>query len=389
MAMTVVAVGDVLVNRMNPSGALTGIRPLLDAADVTFGNLEGVFTDLLPVVPGALASSLVGTHNARGLAGLRVVSLANNHAMDAGRPGLTSTLQVLSDEGIAATGAGPTLADALRPAVLEHDGLRVAFLAVTAVLQHGAEARVGTPGVAPLRAEDCYLPPYQGVCTPGVPPRVVSILNEADWAATEAAVGRARDLADLVVVSVHWGDHTRPWLLTDHERLCAELLVEAGATLVLGHHQHMLRGVEVIGATPVFFGLSHVTMDYPGFTAELADYGIQVTGMSPAQLTAAFGEHGIYPRADHPDFPFPPEARRTGVAVIVLSGDGVDRVGLVPCLIGDDGVARPVARGTADWARAVDLLGHAQEVPELRTKALDAGWVFGGCDVVEFARPTG
>jgi poly-gamma-glutamate synthesis protein (capsule biosynthesis protein) len=387
--VTLVAVGDVLVNRTDPDTALSGIRPLLDAADVAFGNFEGVFTDTHPAGPGAVASSLTGSRNARGLTGLDVVSLANNHAMDAGRLGLADTVDALATLDIATTGAGPTLADALRPAVVERRGLRIAFVAATAVLQHGAEARLRVPGVAPLRADDCYLPPYPGVCTPGIQPRVLSVLHEADWEAVAATVAQARDTADLVVASVHWGDHTRPWVLTDHERLCAELLVEAGVHLVLGHHQHMLRGVESITGTPVFFGLAHIVFDYPAYAAELESFGFDVAQASPAQLKAVFGEYGIYPRPEQPDFPFPALSRHTGVAVVELSAGGAGRFGLVPCTIDGAGVARPVGRSDAGWPAALELLQRCQQTPDLRAKVADTGWIFGGCDVVGFAGPTG
>src|SRR6185437_5417015 len=180
---TLLAVGDILVNRPDPETALAGIRPLLDAADIAFGNFEGVLTDSHPVTPGGWAPSLTGTRNAQALTGLDVVSLANNHAMDAGSPGLADTMQALTSVGIEPIGAGSTLADALRPVLLERGELRVAVVAATAVLQHGAEAGDETPGVAPLRADDCYLSPYPGGCAPGLAPRVLSVLNEADWAA--------------------------------------------------------------------------------------------------------------------------------------------------------------------------------------------------------------
>jgi hypothetical protein len=385
--VTLVAVGDVLVNREDPDTALSGVRPLLESADIAFGNVEGVFTDTHPVVPGASSSSLTGVRNARGLAGLDVVSLANNHTMDAGRLGLADTLDALAPLGIASAGAGVTLADALRPAVVERRGVRVAVVAATAVLQHGSEARFQAPGVAPLRADDCYLPPYPGVCSPGVRPRVVSVLNEGDWEALAAAVVQAREAADVVVASVHWGDHTRPWVLTDHERLCGELLAETGADLVLGHHQHMLRGVEAIAGTPVFYGLGHIAFDFPGYTDELASFGVPVAEMGPARLTAVFGEYGIYPRPEQPDFPFPPLARHAGVAVVELSATGVGRFGFVPCLIDGRGVARPVARTEPAWAEELEFLRTAQQTPGLVTKVSDTGWVHHGYDVLEYTGP--
>jgi poly-gamma-glutamate synthesis protein (capsule biosynthesis protein) len=214
---------------------------------------------------------------------------------------------------------------------------------------------------------------------------VVSILNEDDWAAVAAAIGRAKSTGAVVAVSVHWGDHTRPWVLTDHERLCAELIADAGADVVLGHHQHILRGMDYVAGVPVWYGLGHAVFDQPRMGAELAAYGLDVTALSAAQLEATFGEYGIYPRPEHPAFPFHPLARMTSVAVLELAEDGVHRCGAVPCLIDADGVAQPVPPDSADWKMLIDFLTECQTRPGLATTIVtDTDWQFAGYPVVEF-----
>ncbi|HYS37435.1 MAG TPA: CapA family protein [Pseudonocardiaceae bacterium] len=380
------AVGDVFVERPDAGSALAGIRPLLDAADVVFGNFEGVLTDKNAVIPGASSASVTTTAYAAGMAGFDVMSLANNHAMDAGHGGLVDTAAALSEYGVRTVGAGANLADALTPVVVEQGEIKLAVIAVTAVLQHGAEARRGAPGVAPLRAEDCYQPPYPGVRCPGVPPRVISILDEGDWDALAAAIERAKETATAVAVSVHWGDHTRPWVLTDHERLCAELIADAGADLILGHHQHILRGMDFMSGVPVWFGLGHAAFDLPRLGEELANNGLD-PAMSPDQLAVLFGEYGIYPRPAQPSFPFHPIARRTVVAVADLAADGVRRCGVVPCLIDGDGVAQPVRHGSADWRAFVEFLTECQARAGLAGRIVaDTDWLLAGHPVVEFVR---
>lgn len=379
------AVGDVFVDRSDAESALAGLRPLFAAADAVFGNFEGVLTDRHPAVPGGSAASVAPTARAGGITGFDVMSLANNHAMDAGQGGLADTVTALSGQGIRTVGAGTNLAGALAPVLIERDTVRLAVLAVTAVLQHGAEARPGIPGVAPLRADDCYLPLYPGVRCPGIQPKVISILNEDDWTNLAAAIEQAKQPGTLVAVSVHWGDHTQPWVLTDHERLCAELIAEAGADLVIGHHQHILRGMDYVSGVPVWYGLGHAVYDYPRLADELASYGHDITGLTSAELTARFGEYGIYPRPDHPNFPFPEIARRTGVAVMELAADGVQRCGLVPCLIDSDGVARPVQHGSADWATLVEFLTECQSRAGLAAQVVtDTDWQLAGHPIVEF-----
>jgi poly-gamma-glutamate synthesis protein (capsule biosynthesis protein) len=383
--ITLAAVGDVFVDRPDPGSALAGIRPLLNAADVAFGNFEGVLTDRHPVVPGASLAAVVPVANAPGMADFGVMSLANNHAMDAGYGGLLDTMRALASHNVDTVGAGSDLAQALSPLLIERGQVRLAVLAVAAVLQHGAQARPGAPGVAPLRADDCYLPPYPGVSCPGVPPKVVSILNEADWGALAAAIGAVKAAGHVVVVSVHWGDHTRPWVLTDHERLCAELIAEAGADLILGHHQHMLRGMDHVSGVPVWYGLGHAVFDHARLADEFAASGFDLAGRSSAQLEAVFGEYGIFPRPEHPSFPFHPLARHTAVAVVELDSGGVRRCGAVPCQIGADGIARPVARDSDGWARLTEFLAQCQTRAGLSAQVVaDTDWRLAGYPVVEF-----
>lgn len=210
-------------------------------------------------------------------------------------------------------------------------------------------------------------------------------MDEGDWEATASAISEARESADVVVASIHWGDHTQPWVITEHERSCGRLLINAGADVVLGHHQHMLRAVEVVEGRPIFYGLGHVAFDQPRLAAELRSRGIEVEGLSDRELTARYGEFGIYPRPDSPDFPFHPLSRRTGVAVMEVDTTGVVRVGMAPCVIDSEGVARMVDRDGSEWSVAVHFLKDCVERVGLETQVIDRGWVHGGCHVVDFA----
>jgi poly-gamma-glutamate synthesis protein (capsule biosynthesis protein) len=379
---TIAAVGDVFVDRPEPAAALRGIAPLLEAADVTFANFEGVATDRHAPVPGAGAACIVPPAQAEPLRIFDVLSLANNHALDAGHGGLADTIQTLA--GAAVVGAGPTLADASCPVVVG----RVAFVAAASVFPMGAEAHPGAPGIAPLEVEDYYAAPFPGMHTPGVPPQVVSVVDEADWSRLAATVDEARDAADVVVASVHWGDHTRPWVLTDAEQTCAQLLVEAGADIVFGHHHHLPRGVELLDGKPVFYGLGHAVFDQPRLADEFRRRGIDLDAMDDDERAAAFGEWGVYPRRASPSFSFHPLYRRSMAAVVEHDGGELARAGIAPLLIGEDGIARPVSRGEPEWADALEFLARCQSEGGLATELRDAGWVHGGCDLVELVTAT-
>jgi poly-gamma-glutamate capsule biosynthesis protein CapA/YwtB (metallophosphatase superfamily) len=178
-----------------------------------------------------------------GVAALRAahvscVNLANNHVLDFGVAGLLETLAGLDRAGIAHVGAGANLEAAAAARLFSVGGLRLAVLGFTDN-EPGWAASSTHPGVH-------YVP-----------------LDPGDSAFT-ALLGRiaiAREQADLVVVSAHWGpnmrEHPRP-----AARRAARLLVEAGASVVHGHSAHVIQGVELIEGQPVLYDCGGLVDDY-------------------------------------------------------------------------------------------------------------------------------
>ena len=151
------------------------------------------------------------------LLGVTCVTMANNHALDYGRQALLDTLDHLAGVGIVAVGAGPDLARARRPAVLDTSGLRLAVVGVT---DHPADFAAG-----PHHAGVAFADLRWGV--PG-------------WLG--ATVRDAAGLADAVLVSPHWGPNMTQ-VPPRYVHRAADSLVEAGATLVAGHSAHVPHGV--------------------------------------------------------------------------------------------------------------------------------------------------
>ncbi len=210
-----------------------GLRPALAGADLLFGNLETPLVEdasrpevreIRPGFAGAPAS-------ARWLAEGRfsLVSLANNHVMDHGVAGLRSTRRALEEAGVLAVGAGESLAEARRPVILERRGARIAFLAYAAPGRHSAGA--GRAGAAPLE-----------------PAIMLGDLRSI------------RGEVSAVVISLHFGLVYSDYPRREEQRL-ARSLCEEGATVVLGHHPHVLQGLERHRQGLIAYSLGEILFD--------------------------------------------------------------------------------------------------------------------------------
>ena len=236
------------------------VRDTLAAADIRFAQVERVYSERGELQPHGGAHGRLPPHMASVITdcGFNVVSLAGNHAMDWGPDALLDTVDLLRAKGIQTIGAGRNLPEARQPAVVEAKGLPVAMLAYCSVLHEGYAAGPDTPGVAPMRASARFEPvDYQ----PGVPPRVITTPNPEDLANLIADVRAAKERADVVVLSMHWGVHFVPRIIADYQRAVAQAAFAAGANLILGHHAHVPKAIEVYeGGKTCFYSLSNFIM---------------------------------------------------------------------------------------------------------------------------------
>ena len=358
------AVGDIVVDRPDPETGFEPSRDLLRAADVVFGNCEGVYSDRPARAPSASIPVLMPRAYARGLgfAGFDVMSMANNHTVDGGYVGLQDTLEALAEQQIATCGAGPDLAAAHAPAILERDGRRIGFLAYSCDAIHpaGYGAREDVPGIAAVRVHTVYLPSELAAFQSGAPPEQFTVVNPRDLRRVRDAIAALRERVDVAVVSVHCGEGTRPGALTDYERQLAEAAVDAGADAVLAHHHHMLRGVELHRGRPIFFGLGHFVFDVP-------DLEGQVGPSIWRRMAEHGGEYGYGPREGYPLLPMHPDARMTAIAVCECGADGV-RAGMIPCELNPAGQPIPLALDSPAGERVRDYLVWLNEVAELRAR---------------------
>jgi poly-gamma-glutamate synthesis protein (capsule biosynthesis protein) len=204
------------------------IAPVLREADVAFANLETPLSDRARY-SGAFRVSPAFADGLR-WAGIDVVSTANNHALDAEGQGLLDTREALFQAGVGAVGTGRNLDEARRPFIIERDGIKIAFFGYAHYVLVG-----GSAFALPDRAGVVPLDPF--------------IIRED--------IRRIRDEVDYVAVSFHWGiensQDTHP-----AARAFAHDVIDAGADLILGHHPHVPRGIEVYKGKVIVYSFGNL-----------------------------------------------------------------------------------------------------------------------------------
>jgi poly-gamma-glutamate synthesis protein (capsule biosynthesis protein) len=341
------AVGDVGPIHEPMSQYVELARPVLETADLRFGQCERVYSErgYLQVHSGG-AHSRVKPHLASIFSecGFDVVSVASNHAMDWGEEAMLDTVAALEERGIQPVGAGRNLEEARRPAIIERNGVRIGFLAYCSVLREGYAAGPHKVGVAPLRANTYYEPrEYQ----PGIPPKVVTVPVQEDLEAMTADIEALRPKVDSVVVSVHWGLHFIPKMIADYQVTAAKAAFAAGADLILGHHAHVPKAVGVFDGKVCFFSLSNFIMSAPE---------------ASETRRKTFEEHyGVPLDPNYPNLPYGTHAPRTLVAKASFGKGGVKQVSFLPSHI--DTKLRPevLRPGDARFDEAVRYMEWASD----------------------------
>ncbi|WP_250452523.1 CapA family protein [Caballeronia sp. ATUFL_M2_KS44] len=261
--LVLLAVGDVGPCRDDPTSIFDDVREDMCGVDIGFCQLEVNLSDRgqrLPQVRHTTKAS-PDTADAMRECGFNVVSVAGNHCMDWGRDAFDDTLAALRNAGIYPVGAGANIAEARKPVIVDCKGTRVAFLAYCSILPEAFWADENRAGCAPMRAWTVYEQIEKD--QPGTPPRIHTYANRDDLATMRADIRAARESADVVVVSMHWGIHFIPFTIADYQREVAHAAIDEGADIILGHHAHILKAVEVYRGKPIFYSLCNFALDVP------------------------------------------------------------------------------------------------------------------------------
>ena len=345
--LDILLTGDVILDEPDPDHWLSGLRETMRGADVAIGHLEVPHTSRgtessadvpAPAAPPAHLEALPR-------AGFAAMTLAGNHIADRGPEGIADTTAALRQLGLACCGAGSSIDEARRPAIVTRNGLRVALLSYNCVGPEGGWAGPDRAGCAYVRVE----PEEGGSISPAAN---LTRLDARSMADLRGDIASVRPHADLLIVALHKGIVHRPTQLAPYERPLAHAAIDAGADIVVGHHAHIIRGIEIHRGRPIYHGLGN---------------GCVVTrALAPDQTHPKRAEwarrrrelFGFDPDPAYTLAPFHPEAVHAMLARVRYR-DGALAFGFVPIHIAPPG--RPVIPTPVQAARTVEYVASITE----------------------------
>ncbi|MFC1918992.1 CapA family protein [Chloroflexota bacterium] len=351
--VTLVAVGDIFPTGQYPDEVFNPTRPILKGADLSFGQLEAILSrrgsrQLFATGGGANKMPVGGTGMPRlyelydradpdvgaqalSNAGFNIMSFASNHTMDLSEEAMFDTINVLKNKSITVIGAGKNIEEARRPAIFELKGARVGFLAYCSVGIPGSQATEDISGVAPVRATTSY---EQFDWQPGAPPKILTRTNPEDLTGMVEDIKKLRPQVDALVVSMHWGVHFVPALIADYQFEAGHAAIDAGADLIIGHHPHILKGIEVYKGKVIFFSLCNFSFTSLKFLPTRA----------AGRYWFSAREYRFEVDPSHPNYKYPIDSQKTILVKCNISKKGIERVTYLPLWVNTKGQPEPVSR---------------------------------------------
>jgi poly-gamma-glutamate synthesis protein (capsule biosynthesis protein) len=244
--------------------------------------------------------------------------------MDWGTEGFLDTIDALRRNGLQPLGAGANITAAREPGYFEKNGTRIGILAYNSILPQNYWATETQAGCAPMRAWTVQEQIEHD--QPGTPSRVHSFANREDLAALVNDVEMLRAKSDVLILSIHWGIHFVPKVIAAYQREVAHAAIDAGVDIVIGHHPHLLKGVEIYKGKPVFYSLGNFALDPPtAFQKDLhSTQGFkEIAALNPRWQIA--GDHIRLP-----------DSNMSAVVSCIIENKQIVQAKVLPVLIDDD-----------------------------------------------------
>ena len=220
--------------RADPARVLGPITPVLSGADLAMVNLETAITERGEPVAGKAYHfrSSAESFLALKAAGVDVVNMANNHALDYGPTGMADTFDAIASSGIPVVGIGHDAGEAYRPYHTVIHGQRIAIFGAVDWLEPALVSRWTATETQP------------GLAFSIDPTRLLT------------AVRAARPEVDTLIVFLHWGIEQTHCASPEQHSL-AQSLASAGADIIVGSHAHRVFGAGHFGSALVAYGLGN------------------------------------------------------------------------------------------------------------------------------------
>lgn len=225
--VTVSAIGDVLIHSQLFKDARTGsesynfkpmfatVKPLLSKSDLAIANQESIIGGTeLGISSYPLFNSPFEVADALKDAGIDIVSTANNHSLDKGEKGILNAIQHYEQIGLPYVGSFKNEADANTWRIQQVNGVKIGFLSYT----------YGTNGIP----------------VPKNKPYLVNLIDEEKM---KRDLDTLNGQVDVTIVNMHWGEEYQSFP-SDAQKQWAQLLVDHGADIIIGHHPHVLQPIE-------------------------------------------------------------------------------------------------------------------------------------------------
>lgn len=242
--VTLFAVGDIMMSRyigkrmkyFGVDAPFEFITEDLKKADIVFGNLEsmiGIMKKNEKPYYKKNYNFLAVPESAKALkdAGFTILNLANNHAKDYGPKRIISTRNYLKEAGLSYFGAGGNLKEARQVTVVEEKGTKFAFLGYGIAHSNDVYAAGERAGIVPFYRN--YL---------------------------KADIANAKLVADVVIVSIHWGKEYEAKPIERQVKLAHDI-IDYGADIILGHHPHVTQSVEFYKEKPIIYSMGNFLFD--------------------------------------------------------------------------------------------------------------------------------
>lgn len=280
--ITLGAIGDILIHDWVYNDAKTNngydfkpmfkpVKAMLEQPDILLANQETILGgDEIGISSYPMFNSPQEVGDALVDAGVDIVSTANNHSLDKGEKGLLASLSYMDKIGLPYVGTYTSPEEQQTLTILSKNGINIAYLSYT----------YGTNGIPVPRGKD----------------HLVNLINKEKM---KDEIHRAKEKADVIVMSLHWGNEYQLFP-TDGQKELGHFLINEGVDILFGHHPHVLQPMEWV-KTPdgreslIVYSLGNF------LSGQMWDYK-DIGGMATIEVTKTINEDGRIVKLANPEF---------------------------------------------------------------------------------------